>query len=57
MEKEVKEIVDITNNIKNEKIEISKPLNVLVLGLDIGDINNKNDNSIKRTDTIMLVHY
>lgn len=55
--KEVKEIVDITNNIKNEKIEISKPLNVLVLGLDIGDINNKNDNSIKRTDTIMLVHY
>lgn len=55
--KEVKEIIDITNNIKNEKIEISKPLNILVLGLDIGDINNKEDNSIKRTDTIMLVHY
>lgn len=55
--KEVKQILDITSDIRNERIEVVKPLNILILGLDVGDINNSNDNTIKRTDTIMLMHY
>jgi LCP family protein required for cell wall assembly len=32
-------------------------MNILVLGMDIGDVNQVNNKGIKRTDTIMLVNY
>ncbi|WP_160678446.1 LCP family protein [Clostridium sp. C8-1-8] len=35
--------------------DTSLPTNILFLGMDIGDPNQKNNDSIKRTDTIMLV--
>ena len=33
------------------------PVNILLLGMDIGDPNQENNDSIKRTDTIMLLNY
>lgn len=54
---EINDILGIVNDVKNEKIEVTKPLNILILGLDIGDVDKKEDNSIKRTDTIMVMHY
>ncbi|GKU23408.1 LCP family protein [Clostridium folliculivorans] len=36
--------------------DVSLPTNVLFLGMDIGDPKQKDNDSIKRTDTIMLVH-
>ena len=32
-------------------------VNILVLGLDIGDIDNQGNESIKRTDTMLLISY
>lgn len=39
------------------EVKASEPVNILVLGLDIGDVNQKDNESIKRTDTIMVLHY
>ncbi|MBK1811334.1 LCP family protein [Clostridium sp. YIM B02505] len=36
--------------------DVSLPTNVLFLGMDVGDPKQKDNDSIKRTDTIMLVH-
>ncbi|GFZ31145.1 transcriptional regulator [Clostridium zeae] len=36
--------------------DVSLPTNILFLGMDIGDPKQKDNDSIKRTDTIMLVH-
>lgn len=44
------------NNINNQK-ELGNKVNVLMLGLDIGDVNQKENSSIKRTDTIMFFSY
>ena len=33
------------------------PLNILILGMDIGDVDNVNNQSAKRTDTIMVFNY
>ncbi|MGG7176762.1 LCP family protein [Clostridium paraputrificum] len=35
----------------------NEPVNILVLGMDIGDPNQAGNKDIKRTDTIMLVNY
>ena len=34
-----------------------EPVNILVLGMDIGDTNQVENMSVKRTDTIMLINY
>ena len=34
-----------------------QPVNILLLGMDIGDPNQVDNQSIKRTDTIMVVNY
>lgn len=34
-----------------------EPVNILLLGMDIGDPNQESNDSIKRTDTIMLLNY
>lgn len=39
------------------EVKAKEPVNILVLGLDIGDVNQKDNESIKRTDTIMVLHY
>ncbi|WP_053360043.1 LCP family protein [Clostridium butyricum] len=35
----------------------NKPVNILLLGMDIGDPNQEDNKEIKRTDTIMVVNY
>ncbi|BBK75487.1 MULTISPECIES: LCP family protein [Clostridium] len=35
----------------------NKPVNILLLGMDIGDPNQEDNKDIKRTDTIMVVNY
>ncbi|WP_294372095.1 LCP family protein [uncultured Clostridium sp.] len=35
----------------------NKPVNILLLGMDIGDPNQVDNKDIKRTDTIMLINY
>lgn len=37
--------------------EPNEPVNILVLGLDIGDPDNPNNYDVKRTDTIMVAQY
>ena len=44
-------------SIKPNEVASGEPINILVLGLDVGDVNQKDNESIKRTDTIMVVHY
>lgn len=38
-------------------VSSSEPVNILLLGMDIGDPNQVDNQSIKRTDTIMVVNY
>ena len=49
----------IKNNDMIEAVEPGKNenVNILLLGMDIGDTNQVENDSIKRTDTIMLVNY
>ncbi|MBO1686503.1 LCP family protein [Clostridium butyricum] len=35
----------------------NKPVNILLLGMDIGDPNQEDNKDIKRTDTIMVINY
>ena len=51
--------VKIQNNCSIEAISPEKNhvVNMLVLGLDIGDVDNQGNESIKRTDTMLLVSY
>ena len=39
------------------KVSINETINVLLVGLDVGDVNQTENESIKRTDTIMVVNY
>ena len=49
----------IKNNCSIEAITPNKNdvVNILVLGLDIGDADNQGNESIKRTDTMLLISY
>lgn len=38
-------------------VSMNKPVNILLLGTDIGDPSQPNNNKIKRTDTIMILNY
>lgn len=38
-------------------VSSDEPVNILLLGMDIGDPNQPNNQSIKRTDTIMVLNY
>ena len=47
---------------KKVSIEANPPkmgesVNILVLGMDIGDVNDRKNEAIRRTDTIMLINY
>lgn len=35
----------------------TEPVNILVLGMDIGSVSDQNNESIKRTDTMMVINY
>ncbi|EJO5346424.1 LCP family protein [Clostridium botulinum] len=43
--------------INTKKVESGEPVNILVMGVDIGDPNSKNASDPKRTDTMLLVNY
>ena len=45
------------NVIPSTKVEPNMPVNILVMGMDIGDPNEAENQAIKRTDTIMLINY
>lgn len=49
----------IKNTVKTQAISpgFFKPVNILVLGMDIGAVGQENNNDIKRTDTMMVVNY
>ena len=49
--------VSTDNIIKPNPVPMNQTVNILVLGLDVGDVNNPNDESIKRTDTMMLINF
>ena len=40
-----------------KEIDIKKPVNILIMGLDAGDYDNKSEKKPKRSDTMMLVRY
>lgn len=40
-----------------EPVSSKEPINILVLGMDIGDADNPNNKEARRTDTIMVVNY
>lgn len=56
-------IAGFLNDLKSEnlpqanKVSIDETINVLLVGLDIGDVNQVENESIKRTDTMMVVNY
>ena len=35
----------------------NEPVNILILGMDIGDVEQEGNESIRRTDTIMVLNY
>lgn len=45
------------NEMAAKKVELDKPVNVLLLGVDAGDYGSKSKNNPKRSDTMMLLRY
>ncbi len=56
-------IAKLVNNISTDKmiapveVPMDQTVNILLLGMDVGDVNNPNDEAIKRTDTMMLINF
>lgn len=46
-----------SNENTTEQININEPVNILILGVDAGDYENKTDKNAKRSDTMILVRY
>lgn len=46
-----------TKDVAPKKVAITKPVNILLLGVDAGDYTNYSKNDPKRSDTMMLVRY
>ncbi|MGG5462765.1 LCP family protein [Clostridium sp. B9] len=51
------EVFHIVKDVKNDVIKVEEPINVLLLGMDIGDTNDTQNDAIKRTDTIILANF
>lgn len=51
------QVFDIVKDVKQDVIKIEEPINVLLLGMDIGDTNDVSNKDIKRTDTIILANF
>lgn len=51
------QVFDIVKDVKQDVIKVEKPINVLLLGMDIGDTNDVGNKDIKRTDTIILANF
>lgn len=45
------------NMIKPNPVPMNKTVNILLLGLDVGDVNHPEIEANKRTDTIMVINY
>ncbi|SKA94652.1 transcriptional attenuator, LytR family [Caloramator quimbayensis] len=55
-------LMSLKNNITSselpaKEVEANKPVNILMLGVDAGDYDNKKGNSPKRTDTMILASF
>lgn len=46
-----------SNETEYEQISINEPVNILLLGVDAGDYENKTSNNPKRSDTMVLIRY
>ncbi|MDZ5253073.1 LCP family protein [Clostridium sp. LIBA-8841] len=51
------QVFDIVKDVKQDVIKVEEPINVLLLGMDIGDTNDVGNKDIKRTDTIILANF
>lgn len=51
------EVFNIVKDVKQENIKVEEPINVLLLGMDIGNTSDTSNKDIKRTDTIILVNF
>lgn len=49
--------VNKENNIETPQVEKNDPVNILIVGVDIGDPKLKGKNIPKRTDTMMVLNY
>ena len=45
------------SGVKAKKVGINEPVNILLLGVDAGDLDNKTDKNPRRSDTMMLIKY
>ncbi|MGL4570020.1 MAG: LCP family protein [Clostridium sp.] len=56
-------IVKLVNNISTDnmiapvEVPMDQTVNILLLGMDVGNIDNPSDESQKRTDTMMVINY
>lgn len=48
---------NLKDKVETPKVEKDDPVNILVVGVDIGDPKLKGANVPKRTDTMMVIHY
>lgn len=46
-----------SNEAATEQINVNNPVNILLLGVDAGDYDNKTSNNPKRSDTMILIRY
>lgn len=51
------EVFHIVKDVKNDVIKVEEPINVLLLGMDIGDTSDTKNEALKRTDTIILANF
>lgn len=51
------QVFDIVKDVKQDVIKVEEPINVLLLGMDIGDTNDVSNKDAKRTDTIILANF
>ena len=51
------EVFSIVKDVKTDVIRVEEPINVLLLGMDIGDTNDLSNKEAKRTDTIILANF
>lgn len=51
------EVFNIVKDVKQDVIKVEEPINVLLLGMDIGDTSDVSNKDAKRTDTIILANF
>ncbi|MGL5648077.1 MAG: LCP family protein [Clostridium sp.] len=49
--------ISTTDMIAPKVVSMDSTVNILLLGMDVGNVKDPNDNSLKRTDTIMVLNF